>query len=247
MILFPAIDLHGGRCVRLLQGRFEDATTYSDDPVAMARRWVDAGAEWLHVVDLDGAKAGSPQQLDAVARIVRASPVPVQVGGGYRELEQVQKALDLGIARVIFGSVAVARPDLAWDAFDRFGDRVVLGLDARGGKVAVHGWVDVSGLDACEFAQEMESAGAPRIIFTDIGRDGMLSGANVEATRRLAAAVSIPVIASGGVGRLEDLRDLARMGGRGVEGVIIGKALYSGAFTLEEALALDGVRGAAGA
>jgi phosphoribosylformimino-5-aminoimidazole carboxamide ribotide isomerase len=237
VILFPAIDLRGGRCVRLIQGRFEDETTYSDDPVAMAKRWADEGAEWLHVVDLDGAKAGSPQQLDIVSRIVAAVPIPVEIGGGYRSLEHVQHALDCGLERVILGSVAVSQPELAKEAFKRFGDRIVLGLDAKNEQVAVHGWVDVSEHDIFSLAQAMEQAGARRIIYTDIGRDGLLSGVNVESTQRLSDAVSIPVIASGGVGSLDDLKRLSQMTGRGVEGVIIGKALYSGAFTLRDALA----------
>jgi phosphoribosylformimino-5-aminoimidazole carboxamide ribotide isomerase len=237
VILFPAIDLRGGRCVRLIQGRFDEETTYSDDPVAMAKRWADEGAEWLHVVDLDGAKAGSPQQLDIVSRIVAAVPIRVEIGGGYRSLEHVQRALDCGLERVILGSVAVSQPELAKEAFKRFGDRIVLGLDAKNEQVAVHGWVDVSEHDLFSLAQAMEQAGARRIIYTDIGRDGLLSGVNVESTQRLSDAVSIPVIASGGVGSLDDLKRLSQMTGRGVEGVIIGKALYSGAFTLRDALA----------
>ncbi len=238
MILFPAIDLIGGRCVRLQQGRFEDATTYGDDPVAMARRWADAGAEWLHVVDLDGAKTGAPAQHDTVAAIAQAVAIPVELGGGIRTLEHIQAALDAGVTRVTLGSVAVAQPDLAREAFARFGERVILGLDARDGQVATHGWQNVSRMDAFAFARTMAAAGARRIAFTDIGRDGMLTGVNLEATQRLAEAVAIPVIASGGVATLDDLRHLRRLGGRGVEGVIIGKALYAGAFTLEDALAV---------
>ena len=237
MILFPAIDLHEGRCVRLVQGRFENATTYGDDPVEMAHRWAGEGAEWLHVVDLDGAKAGTPQQLEIVLKIVDAVSIPVQVSGGYRKLEQVEAALDAGAARVILGSIAVHHPDLAREAFQKYGERVVLGLDAKEGKVAVNGWLEVGNQDVVALAREMEKAGARRIIYTDIGRDGLLTGVNVEATQRMSDAVSIPVIASGGVANLEDFTKLKAMRRRGVEGVIIGKALYSGAFTLREALA----------
>jgi phosphoribosylformimino-5-aminoimidazole carboxamide ribotide isomerase len=236
LILFPAIDLKDGRCVRLVQGRFEDMTVYGDDPVAMAHRWVDQGAKWLHVVDLDGSVVGEPVQLDTVKRIAAAVSIPVQMGGGMRSLEQIDRALNAGLTRVILGSVAVKDPDLAQEAFERYGERVVLGLDAKEGRVAVHGWKDVSGADVYELARTMEKAGARRIVFTDIGRDGMLAGVNLEAMQRMSDAVSIPVIASGGVGTLDDLTALEGMSGRGVEGVIIGKALYAGAFTLREAL-----------
>lgn len=236
MILFTAMDLQGGQCVRLVQGRFEDSTVYGDDPVAMAKKWESEGAEWLHIVDLDGAKAGGPRQWDIAIEVARAVDIPVQLGGGPRTLEQIQGALDGGIARIILGSIAVRQPDLAKAAFERFGERVVLGLDAKEGRVAVQGWLEVADAGLYDLAQAMESAGARRIIYTDISRDGMLTGVNLEATQKLAETVSIPVIASGGVSSLNDLRTLKALPGRGVEGVIIGKALYSGAFTLREAL-----------
>lgn len=232
MVIFPAIDLLGGRCVRLVQGDYDRSTVYADDPLAPARKFVGEGAEWLHVVDLDGARSGSPVNTDVVRAIVAETGARVQVGGGIRTLEHAQRLLDCGVQRVIVGSALVrgAIPPEAW--FDALGDRLVTGLDAREGQVAIEGWLEGTGLGVVAFAQELAARGAKRVIYTDIAVDGSLKGPSVESTRQLVAALNIPVIASGGVSCLDDLRRLAALN---VEGAIVGKALYEGRFTLAEA------------
>ncbi|MHB1190765.1 MAG: 1-(5-phosphoribosyl)-5-[(5-phosphoribosylamino)methylideneamino]imidazole-4-carboxamide isomerase [Armatimonadota bacterium] len=233
MQIIPAVDIRGGRCVRLLQGRFEDETVFADDPVEMARRWESLGAERLHVVDLDGAKTGRPGNTETVRCIVEALGIPVQLGGGIRTVETAREMLDLGVERVIVGTSAALDRDLA-ARFFALGERVILGLDAKDGRVAIHGWQETTEDLAVDFAREMEALGARRIIHTDIDTDGMLSGVNLAAMRGMLEAVGIPVIASGGVTNLDDIRSLA---GIGVEGVITGKAIYTGSLDLAEAIA----------
>lgn len=236
MIIFPAIDIRGGKCVRLTEGRFDAETVFADNPVDMALRWAAEGGEYLHVVDLDGALAGKPVNLDIIKAIVKAVAVPVQVGGGIRTLENAAELLDAGVARVILGSVAVKQPELVKRACQEYGDKIVVGIDAKDGVVAVEGWGISGGVGAEELAARMADAGVARIIYTDISRDGMLSGVNVAATRSLAKAAGIPVIASGGVSSLADIIAVRDAQQDGVEGVIVGKAIYTGALALPEAI-----------
>lgn len=242
MIIIPAIDLKGGKCVRLLQGREEDVTVYSDDPVATAERWADTGAELIHIVDLDGAFSGQQKNLDAVRAIREAVDVKLELGGGIRDIERIDMLADLGIDRVILGTVAAENPELVKESCAKHPGRVIVGIDARDGKVAVRGWVEVTGHEATEFAKTVEGQGAAGIVYTDISRDGMLSGPNVEATRDLAASVNIPVIASGGIKSLDDIQNLLDAGG--IWGAITGKAIYSGSMDVEEAIALTRKHGA---
>ena len=232
--VIPAIDVQGGRCVRLVQGDFDRATVYGDDPPGMARRWEAAGAGRIHVVDLDGAKAGGPRQLDVVREIAGAVGVPVQLGGGMRTLQDVEAAIAAGVDRIVVGTRAIEDPGFVDEALTRFGERIAIGIDAKDGRVAVRGWVDVSDVDALALARSMAKRGVRTIVYTDIARDGMLSGPNVEAMRRMAEAVpEVSVIASGGVGALGDVLDLARTG---TVGVIVGKAIYTGNVDLAEAI-----------
>jgi len=232
--VIPAIDLQGGRCVRLVQGDFERSTVYGDDPSSMARRWEGSGAGRIHVVDLDGAKEGGPRQLATVAEIVKAVRVPVQLGGGLRTVEDIEAALALGVDRVMVGTRAIEAPEFVDEALARFGARLGIGIDARDGRVAVRGWVDVSDVDALDLARSMAERGIKTIVYTDIGRDGMLIGPNVEAMRRMAEAVpEVGVIASGGVAQLADILELAQTG---TVGVIVGKAVYTGNVDLAEAI-----------
>jgi phosphoribosylformimino-5-aminoimidazole carboxamide ribotide isomerase len=228
--IIPAIDLRGGQCVRLVQGKYDEETVYGDDPVAMARRWQDEGATRLHVVDLDGARDGVSANIGAVEAIARALTIPVQMGGGLREAATIERALQAGVQRCIIGTRAAREPQWAQQMFARFGDAIILGLDAHNGLVATAGWREDSGIPAVDLARAMQESGCRRIIFTDIARDGTLAGPNAEALRQVAEAVEIPVIASGGVHKATDvriLRNIAR-----VEGVIVGKALYAGTATL---------------
>lgn len=234
MIILPAIDLRNGKCVRLLQGRLEDETVFADDPVEMAKRWKDNGAEYLHLVDLDGAFQGAPVHLPVVQRIKEATGLPVELGGGIRDMATIAEVLASGVDRVILGTVAVSNPELLASACAEFGEKIVLGLDARDGKVAIKGWVDVTEKSAVELACELKEKGVRRIIFTDISRDGMLSGPNLKSIEDLAQATGIPVIASGGVNVLADIVNLKKIAG--VEGVITGKALYTGSLNLPEAI-----------
>lgn len=235
MIIFPAIDIRGGKCVRLTEGRFDQETVFADNPVDMALRWQAEGGQFLHVVDLDGALAGKPVNLGVVAEIVKAVTMPVQLGGGIRTLDTIETILQAGVSRVILGSVAVKNPDLVKEACRIYGDKIVVGIDARDGQAAVEGWGITGGIGAEELAKRMAGAGVSRIIYTDISRDGTLSGVNAPATAALAKAAQIPVIASGGVGGVQDITELVKAG-QGIEGVIVGKALYTGALTLAEAL-----------
>ena len=238
MQIIPAIDIRGGRCVRLLQGDFERETVFADDPVDMALHWASMGAERLHVVDLDGAKTGQSLNTVVVARIVDALDIPVQLGGGIRTLDIAKCMLDLGLDRVIVGTSAALDKKLAEEMFSAFGDQVILGLDAKDGLVAIHGWQEVLDIKAVDFAREMEAMGAMRIIHTDIGCDGMLEGVNLAAMEQMARAVNIPVIASGGVTNITDIYNLKKLEHLGIEGVIAGKALYADSLDLQEAISV---------
>ncbi len=237
MILYPAIDLKDGKCVRLVQGEMDRATVFSDSPADQARAFQAAGCEWLHLVDLNGAFAGAPVNAAAVEAILEAVDVPAQLGGGIRDMATIEAWLNKGLARVILGTVAVENPALVREAAAAFPGQVAVGIDARAGKVATRGWAEVTDMDATTLAHSFEDAGVAAIIYTDILRDGAMQGPNVEATAALARAVSIPVIASGGVASLDDLRAL-RDCGAALDGAISGRALYDGAIDLPRALAL---------
>jgi phosphoribosylformimino-5-aminoimidazole carboxamide ribotide isomerase len=235
MLLIPAIDLKDGKCVRLRQGRMEDETIFSEDPVEVAGRWAAAGARRLHIVDLNGAFAGRPVNAEVIRRIAAAYPeLPIQVGGGIRDEETVQAYLDAGVSFVIIGTKAVSTPHFVNDLCVEFPGHVLVGLDARDGKVAIDGWSKLSHHNVIEVAQRFERDGVEAIIYTDIGRDGMMAGPNVAATAELARAISIPVIASGGVTRLDDIRNLSAVASEGIMGAIIGRALYEGTIDLAE-------------
>jgi phosphoribosylformimino-5-aminoimidazole carboxamide ribotide isomerase len=235
--LIPAIDLLGGRCVRLSQGRYDAATVYDDDPAAVAARFASHGIPRLHVVDLDGAREGRPCNAESVRRIVASvGDVPVQLGGGIRCLDAVEQALAAGASRVVLGTVALRDPDLVREAARRHPGRIVVGIDAAGGRVAVEGWLETSETRAPELARRFEAAGVAAIVHTDIARDGMLSGPNLEASAEVADAVSIPVIVSGGVASEEDVARAAALAPRGIAGAIVGRALYTGAVDLSRAL-----------
>jgi phosphoribosylformimino-5-aminoimidazole carboxamide ribotide isomerase len=238
LILYPAIDLKGGACVRLQRGDMAQATVYADDPGAQAQLWQDAGCTWLHVVDLDGAFAGHSVNTAAVRAILAAASVPVQLGGGIRDMDAIEAWLNEGVSRVILGSIAAKNPDLVREACRQFPGSIVVGIDARDGFVATEGWAETSSIAAEELGFRFEDAGASAIIFTDIGRDGMLEGLNLEATAALARALTTPVIASGGVGSLADLHALREtaMSAHGIEGVSVGRALYDGRMTPAEAI-----------
>lgn len=238
LIVFPAIDLKGGQVVRLAEGDMDRATIYGDDPAAQAQRFAEADAEWLHVVDLDGAFAGESVNGAAVAAILRAFPGKIQLGGGIRNRDSVERWLDLGVARVVIGTAALENPDLVRDAARAHPGRVVVAVDARDGMVATRGWADVSDVQVADLARRFEDAGVAALLFTDVGRDGLLKGCNVEATVALARAVAIPVIASGGVTDIGDIHALRGHVGDGIEGVITGRALYDGRLDLAEAIAV---------
>ncbi|MBF2050380.1 MAG: 1-(5-phosphoribosyl)-5-[(5-phosphoribosylamino)methylideneamino]imidazole-4-carboxamide isomerase [Leptolyngbya sp. IPPAS B-1204] len=236
MEVIPAIDLLEGRCVRLYQGDYAQSEVFDDNPVAVARQWVDQGATRLHLVDLDGAKAGRPMNQMAIEAIVRAVDVPVQVGGGLRDRQSVAELLKLGVQRVILGTVAVEQPDLVAQLSQEFPSQIVVGIDARNGKVATRGWLETSEVEAVQLAQQMAELGVAAIIYTDIHRDGTLQGPNREALRELASAITIPVIASGGVSSVTDLLNLLTLEPIGVTGAIVGRALYTGNIELKEAI-----------
>ena len=238
MIIYPAIDIRGGRCVRLTEGRFDAETVFADDPAEMALKWAGLGAEFLHLVDLDGALAGEGKNVPVIERILQSVSIPVQLGGGIRNLETIEKLLDLGVTRLILGSAAVKNPELVAEACKKYPGHIAVGIDAKNGEVAIEGWGQGSGVAATELAKKMASFGVETIIYTDISRDGMLSGVNVEATAALARACGVPIIASGGVASLDDIRRVKAVEGDGVQGCIIGKAIYTGAVDLKEALAL---------
>lgn len=236
MLIIPAIDLKGGKCVRLLRGDMRAETVYGDDPVAMGQRWVREGAQYLHVVDLDGAVQGVPVNAEAIARLCAALPIPIEVGGGVRSVERAAALIEAGVDRVIFGTAALAQPEVVADACRRFPGRIAVGIDARDGQVAVQGWTETSATTAVELARRVEACGASRVIYTDINRDGTQQGVNVAATRALAEAIGIPVVASGGVGSLADIEALLPCEAVGVDAVIVGRALYTGAVTLAAAI-----------
>lgn len=236
MLLIPAIDLKEGQCVRLRQGRMEDDTVFSDDPVAVAGRWVEAGARRLHLVDLDGAFAGSPRNRESIQAICEAYPeLPIQVGGGIRDEATIEQYLELGVEFVIIGTKAVSEPHFVEDVCLAFPGHIIVGLDARDDKVAIDGWSKLSHHDVHDMAQRFESDGVAAIVFTDISRDGMMQGANIEATRKLARSVRVPVIASGGVTGMSDIDRLIEAADDGVSGAIIGRALYEGTIDLQQA------------
>jgi phosphoribosylformimino-5-aminoimidazole carboxamide ribotide isomerase len=230
MLLIPAIDLKDGHCVRLLQGDMSASTTFGENPAAMARRWLDAGARRLHLVDLNGAFAGKPVNEGAVKAILREvdGEIPVQLGGGIRDLDTIERYLDDGISYIIIGTAAVKNPGFLKDACSAFGGHIIVGLDAKDGKVATDGWSKLTGHEVVDLAKKFEDWGVESIIYTDIGRDGMLSGINIDATVKLAQALTIPVIASGGLSNMADIEQLCAVEGEGVEGVICGRAVYSG-------------------
>jgi phosphoribosylformimino-5-aminoimidazole carboxamide ribotide isomerase len=231
MIVIPAIDLRDGKCVRLTQGDYDRETVFDDDPVAVARRWQDAGASWLHLVDLEGARDGHPRQRDTIAAIVTALDIPVQVGGGIRTLTHASDLLDAGVRRIVLGTAAVTNPELVKDVIEAWGaDRVVVGVDARGGMVATQGWVETSSVQAFDLIARMADVGVQRVVYTDIERDGMLTSPNFEAIGG-AAGLGVAIIASGGVSSVDDLQRLATI--TGVEAAIVGRALYTGDVVLE--------------
>jgi phosphoribosylformimino-5-aminoimidazole carboxamide ribotide isomerase len=236
MEVIPAIDLLAGRCVRLYQGDYDQSEVFDDNPVAVARQWEEQGATRLHLVDLDGAKSGQPENWRAIDAIVRAVSVPVEVGGGLRDRDRVTALFDLGVRYAILGTAAIENPDLVGELSGNFPGQIIVGIDARDGKVATRGWLETSEVDALELAQRMEQQGAAAVIYTDIKRDGTLQGPNISALRAMAQAVSMPVIASGGVGALKDLLRLLSLEAHGVTGVIIGRALYTGDVSLKEAI-----------
>lgn len=240
MMIIPAVDIRKGQCVRLLQGRKDAETVFSDDPAAMALRWAKMGAQLIHVVDLDGAFNRRPANLQAIKKIIATIDVPIQVGGGIRDDHTIREYLELGVEKAIIGTEAIQNPDLVKRAARDFPGRIVVAIDARNGKVAIEGWTETTRVTAIDLARKFEDCGVAAINFTDIHRDGMQTGPNIEQTRRLAEAVAIPVVASGGVSTLTDIENLIPLEAVGVTGVITGKALYSGSLDLKKALALIG-------
>jgi len=239
MLLIPAIDLKDGHCVRLIQGDMDQATTFGEDPTEMALSWVQKGARRLHLVDLNGAFAGKPQNYSAIRSILKAvgDDIPVQLGGGIRDLDTIEKYIDGGMRYIIVGTAAVKNPGFLKDACSAFGGHIIVGLDAKDGKVATDGWSKLTGHEVVDLAKKFEDYGVESIIYTDIGRDGMLTGINVEATVRLAQALSIPVIASGGLSGMKDIEALCALQDEGIEGVICGRAVYCGDLDFEQAQA----------
>jgi phosphoribosylformimino-5-aminoimidazole carboxamide ribotide isomerase len=238
VIIIPAVDIKDGKCVRLLQGRVEDQTVFSDDPVAMAQKWAMAGAELIHVIDLDGAFEKKPRNIIAIRNILKTVNTPIQVGGGVRTERTIRMFLDMGVNRVIIGTEAIKNPELVEKSARLFPDQIVVGIDARKGRVAIEGWTETTHIQAVDLAKRFQNCGVAAINFTDIHRDGMQTGPNLAETRRLAEAVDIPVVASGGVSNIQDIRNLLPLESLGVTGVITGKALYSGSLDFTEALAV---------
>lgn len=230
MLLIPAIDLKDGHCVRLIQGDMDQSTTFGEDPAAMAAKWLDAGARRLHLVDLNGAFAGQPKNLSAIKSILKEvnGEIPVQLGGGIRDLDTIERYIDLGIEYLIIGTAAVKNPGFLQDACSAFPGHIIVGLDAKDGKIAIDGWSKLTGQDVIETAKRFEGWGVESIIYTDIGRDGMLTGINIDATVKLAQSLKIPVIASGGLAGMADIEALCKVQDEGVEGVICGRAIYTG-------------------
>jgi len=238
MIIIPAVDIKNGKCVRLIQGRMEDETVFSNDPAAMAQKWAQAGAELIHVIDLDGAFEKSPQNLDAVKKVLNTVDTPIQLGGGIRTEQTVATLLDMGVDRVIIGTEAINKPQWVMQISRRFPGQVVVGIDARNGRVAIEGWTKTTSILAVDLAKRFEDSGVAAINFTDIHRDGMQTGPNIAETKRLAEEISLPVVASGGVATIDDIKNLLPLVKVGVSGVITGKALYSGTLDYGEALSL---------
>ncbi|MDL1974087.1 MAG: 1-(5-phosphoribosyl)-5-[(5-phosphoribosylamino)methylideneamino]imidazole-4-carboxamide isomerase [Deltaproteobacteria bacterium] len=236
MLIIPAVDIKGGRCVRLFQGREDSETVFSDDPSAMALRWEEEGAELLHVIDLDGAFRKGPQNVEAIRKIIDRVRIPVQLGGGIRNIDTIRMYLDIGVSRVILGTEALRSPDLVYEASRLFPGRIIVAIDARDGYVAVEGWTETSVVSSVDLARHFENCGLAAINFTDIHRDGMQTGPNISQTERLARSVSIPIIASGGVSDIDDIKQLLPLRSSGVVGVITGRALYAGTLDLKACL-----------
>lgn len=244
--VYPAVDIWEGRCVRLLQGKFGSETVYSDDPVEVALGLAAGGARWLHIVDLEGAKTGDPANRDLVLEVVRRAPCPVQAGGGLRSLDDVEDMIAAGANRAVLGTIALEDPDEMARACKRFGERIAVSLDARSGELASHGWTVGTGVPVDEAVKAFEAAGVSMFIYTDVSRDGAMTGPDIEGLHRVTELTGVPVVASGGVANLDDVRALARLRNQGVDGVIVGRALYEGKFTVGEAnLAADELRSVA--
>ena len=233
MRIYPAIDIKNGKCVRLRQGNFDDMTVYNDNPVEVAKEWIKNGASYIHLVDLDGAREGSGVNSDIIKEIANLSDVPVQTGGGIRTIEDIENKLALGVRRVILGTVAVKNPEIVKEAVEKFGDAIAVGIDAKNGMVAVSGWEEVSEVSAVDLCVKMRDYGVKTIIYTDISKDGMMGGPNIEATKEIFDATGIDIIASGGVSGMNDLENVDKIN---AHGAIIGKALYTGAINLKEAV-----------
>lgn len=238
MLIIPAIDIKEGRCVRLTEGQFEDVEIFSDDPVMMAVKWADKGAKMLHVVDLDGAQYGKLANISLLEQIIKKVNIPVQVGGGIRSYKEVERLINLGVSRIILGTILWKDKVLAKRLFDEFSEKIIAGIDAREGYIAIEGWQNITSIDALDFAGEMERLGVRRIIYTDIKRDGTLKGPNVANIKGIIKKLNIPLIVSGGIASLTDIKELKKFEALGIEGIIIGKALYKGNILLEEALKL---------
>lgn len=235
MIVYPAIDIRGGQAVRLVEGDYDRETVYDADPVDAARRWAEAGAEWIHIVDLDGARDGIRANASAIARIRKAVPQKLELGGGLRSVDDIKSVADLGIDRMVIGSAAITNPDLVTEAVQAFGDRIAVGLDARDGKLAAQGWIDQTDVDAVEAARRFAKVGVQHVVFTDIRRDGRMQGPNFQALQQMVSEAPMNVIASGGISSLDDIRNVRELG---TAGVIIGAALYKKAFRLVDALSI---------
>jgi phosphoribosylformimino-5-aminoimidazole carboxamide ribotide isomerase len=242
MLIIPAVDIKNGKCVRLYQGRMDAETVFSDDPSAMAKRWADEGAEIVHVVDLDGAIEKSPRNLDSIRRIIDRINAEVQVGGGIRNEKTVKMFIEMGVKRVVVGTEAIQNPKFVKDACKSFPGQIIIGIDARDGMVAIEGWTKTTQIKALDLAKQFEDCGVAAVNFTDIHRDGMKTGPNIDETRRLAEAISIPVVASGGVSTIKDIQNLMALEAVGVVGIITGKALYSGSLNLKEAIDISRTR-----
>jgi len=236
VIIIPAIDLKDGKCVRLIQGDFRQSTIYSDNPLDVARRWQEKGAERIHIVDLDGSRTGRPQNRKIIEKIIEKTDAPIQVGGGIRDRKMVEEYLAMGASRVILGTIALKNRNFVLDLCNDFSGKIILGIDARDNKIAVEGWLEETVESPLEIAKSYQGCGLDSIVFTDISRDGMETGTNVESTKRLAESIDIPVIASGGVSGIHDIERLMAVEDSGIIGVIVGKALYSGAIRLEDAI-----------
>lgn len=234
--VYPAVDIADGRCVRLLQGRFGSETVYSDDPVKIALGFSSAGARWLHIVDLDGAKTGIPANRELVLEVVRRASCPVQAGGGMRSLDDVEEVLAAGANRAVLGTIALEDPDEMARACKRYGERIAVSLDARSGELETRGWTVGSGIPVEEAVSSFETAGVSLFIYTDVSRDGMMTGPDIEGLRKVSSLTSAPVVASGGIASLDDLRAVARLQSEGINGAIVGRALYEGKFTVSEAI-----------